>query len=89
MKMSELKTDADGYIVDADGKRVVFYECDPQKNFLCPKELCRFAPGNDGEIGLCSSTPEPSFCKEGGRAFYKKWNGEYMGREYIEEVTKA
>ena len=88
MKLANLKPDADGYIIDGDtGERVVFYECDPAKNFLCDKRMCRAAAGEgEGAVGFCSCTPEPAFRKEGGRAFYKRWNGEYYGREYIEEV---
>lgn len=87
MKLCELKPDADGYLVDAAGDRVVFYECDPVKNFLCDKQACRGAGGGEeADIGFCSCTPEPQFRKEGGRAFYKRLNGEgYYGREYIEE----
>lgn len=89
MKLANLKPDADGYMIDGEtGERAVFYECDPAKNFLCEKRMCRASAGaeGDGALGLCSCTLEPAFRKDGGRAFYKRWNGEYYGREYIEEV---
>lgn len=91
MDMSKLKADNDGYIVNERGEKVVFYTCDPGKNFLCDKELCRVAAGgeDEGEIGFCASTPEPAFQKEGTRPFYKRLNADgYFGREYIEEVDK-
>lgn len=89
MDMSKLKADKDGYIVDELGKKVVFYTCEPGKNFLCDKAMCRVAAGqeDEGEIGFCSSTPEQAFQKEGTRPFYKRLNSDgYFGREYIGEV---
>lgn len=89
MKLSELRPDAEGYLCRPDtGERVVFYECDPHKNFLCDRQLCRALAGteSEAEFGFCSCTPEPAFCKDGGRAFYKRLNEDgYYGREYIDE----
>lgn len=88
MKLVNLVQGPGGYLYDPEtNERVVFYECDPAKNFLCTKTMCRGCAGaeNEGEIGFCASTPEPRFRKEGGRAFYKRWNGDYYGREYIDE----
>jgi hypothetical protein len=80
-----------GYLVDgATGEKVIFYECDPAKNTVCDKQICR-ADGaeNDGGLGLCSKTLDPRFRKDGGRAWYAVQKtpdeGEpYWGREYIE-----
>lgn len=86
-------TEKDGYLVYADtGEKVVFYECDPEKNTECAKTMCR-ADGSEDEgcFGFCSKTMEPQFRKDGGKAWYAVLKspdmGEpYWGREYIEEV---
>lgn len=40
-----------GYLVDADtGEKVLFYECDPQKNTECDKSLCRANLAEDDGI---------------------------------------
>lgn len=89
MTLKTLVPDAEGYLSDAKtGERIVFYECDPLKNCLCPKTMCR--PKADEEnaeqIGFCSCTTEPAFRKNGGRAFYKRKNEEgWFGREYVDE----
>lgn len=92
MKLSDLKPDSEGYLCNpGTGKRVVFFTCDPAKNFLCDKTMCRACAGaeGEGEIGFCSSTPEPTFRKAGTKPFYKRLNADgYYGREYIEEVEK-
>lgn len=88
-RMENLYRGPGGYLYDKrTNERVIFYECDPTKNFLCRKVMCRGCAGgeDEGELGFCSSTPEECFRKEDGRAFYKRWNGEYYGREYIEEA---
>lgn len=77
----------DGYLVDGStGNKVVFYECDPQKNTECDKSLCRaMLAEDDGDFGFCAKTPNPLFRKEGGRAFYAVLkDGTYWGREYID-----
>ncbi len=90
LDISKLAPDAEGYLCLPDtGGRVVFHVCDPAKNFLCGKEMCRGAGGgeDEGEIGFCSCTMEAAFRKEGTRLFHKRLNDEgYYGREYIEEV---
>lgn len=91
MDLENMKTDVDGYLVNGSGEKIVFFVCDPAKNFLCDKTMCRAAAGceDEGEIGFCSSTPEPAFRKEGTRPFYKRLNSDgYFGREYIEEVSE-
>lgn len=91
MTMENMKTNADGYLVNGSGEKIVFFVCDPAKNFLCDKTMCRASAGgeDEGEIGFCSSTPEPAFRKEGTRPFYKRLNSDgCFGREYIEEVTE-
>lgn len=88
MKLAKLTEGPGGYIYDPEtNERVIFYECDPAKNFLCDRAMCRAKCAEEGEdgVGFCSCTPEPRFRKKGGRAFYKRWNGEYYGREYIDE----
>lgn len=93
MDISKLAPDSEGYLCNPDtGERVKFYTCDPAKNFLCGKSMCRAAAGgeDEGEIGYCASTPEPAFAKEGTRPFYKRLNADgYFGREYIEGVEGA
>ena len=33
-----------GYLVDgATGEKVIFYDCDPAKNTVCDKQICRAA----------------------------------------------
>lgn len=79
-----------GYLVYQDtGERVVFYECDPNKNTECPKGMCR-KPSEEDEAswGLCAKTTNPVFRKEGGRSWYAVQKtpeeGEpYWGREYL------
>lgn len=92
MDISKLATNAEGYLCNPEtGARVVFYTCDPEKNFLCNKAMCRAVAGqeDEGKIGFCSSTPEPAFRKDGTKPFYKRLNSDgYFGREYIEEVEK-
>lgn len=86
MQLRNLTVDPSGYLIDpATRERVVFYECDPLKNVLCTKVMCRGCTGpGDSEIGFCSSTPEPAFAKEGSRRFYKRLNEDgYFGREYL------
>lgn len=88
MELSKLRADAGGYLVDEQGKRVVFYTCDPAKNTACPKTLCRGGTGaeNEAEFGFCATTPDAACRQEGTRAFYKRLNDQgYFGREYIEE----
>lgn len=89
MQMSKLAPDAEGYLTDPEtGKRVIFWPCDPAKNVLCTKAMCRGCTGleSEAEIGFCASTPERAFAKEGSKPFYKRLNAEgYFGREYIEE----
>ena len=82
-----------GYLVDAvTGQKVVFYECDPEKNTECGKQMCRHdAAEDEGGFGFCAKTDNPAFRKDGGRAWYavKKTPDEgepYWGREYIEGV---
>lgn len=89
MKLHNLAPDAEGYLCNKEtGERVVFYACDPAKNFLCCKGMCRGEPDteNEAEFGFCASTPEPAFKADGAKPFYKRLNADgYFGREYIEE----
>lgn len=74
------------YLVeDETGRRVIFYECDPNKNKECDKRFCRL----EGENGFCSKTTNPEYAKTNSRSWYavKKYpdDGEpYWGREYID-----
>lgn len=80
------------YLVDGvTGERVLFYECDPEKNMACNREICRVNSAEDeGSFGFCSKTLDPRWRKVGGKAWYavlKTPNdgGEpYWGREYVE-----
>ena len=82
------------YLVDAaTGEKVIFYECDPNKNTECDHSMCRVEEDeNDGGFGFCSKTLNPAFMRDGGKAWYavsKTPNdgGEpYWGREYLEVV---
>lgn len=88
MQLSKLVPDDKGYLVNPDtGEKVIFWECDPTKNILCTKAMCRGRSAeSEAEIGFCTSTPERAFAKEGARPFYKRLNGEgYFSREYIAE----
>lgn len=89
MNIYNLKPDKDGYLCDPEtGERVRFYVCDPTKNVLCTKSMCRAltAAEGEGEIGFCASTPEPAFRKDGTKPFFKRLNADgYFGREYIDE----
>lgn len=76
-----------GYLVDkSTGEKVIFYECDPQKNTECDKSLCRATlDEDDSDFGFCAKTPNPAFCKDGGRAFYAVLKeNTYWGREYVD-----
>lgn len=79
------------YLIDGTtGEKVIFYECDPAKNFECDKALCRVEGDEDeGGFGFCAKTANPRFRKDGGKAWYAvlktPTEGEpYWGREYIE-----
>lgn len=76
-----------GYLVDANtGEKIVFYECDPNKNTECDKRMCRMdGSENDSGFGLCAKTINPAFRKDGGRSFYAVLKEDtYWGREYID-----
>lgn len=81
----------DGYLVDCvTGEKVVFYECDPNKNTECNRDICRSDDSEaDSAFGFCSKTLNPAFRKDGGKSWYAVMKtpddgGEpYWGREYI------
>lgn len=82
-----------GYLVYAGThEKVVFYECDPEKNTECDKRLCRLeADEDEGGFGFCAKTVNPAFRKLGGASWYAVLktpeDGEpYWGREYIKEA---
>lgn len=83
-----------GYMVNAKtGQRIVWYECDHNKNKECDKSVCRALFGNDNhDFGFCSKTANPAYRKEGTSPWYAVLKnspdgGEpYWGREYIEGV---
>lgn len=89
MDISKLAPDSEGYLCNPEtGERVVFHACDPAKNILCIKGMCRGGKGmeNEAEFGFCASTPETAFKVDGSKPFYKRLNADgYFGREYIEE----
>lgn len=79
------------YLIDGTtDEKVIFYECDPAKNFECDKALCRVDGNEDeGGFGFCAKTIDPRFRKDNGKAWYAVLKtpaeGEpYWGREYIE-----
>ncbi len=81
------------YLVDSEtGEKVVFYECDPEKNTECSHAMCRLGNDeDDGGFGFCAKTLNPAFHKDGGKAWYAVLktpdDGEpYWGREYLEVV---
>lgn len=81
------------YLTDDNGNKIVFYECDPNKNNMCSKTMCRYSENGsetDTSVGFCAKTTIKEFRKDGGKAWYAvmKQNeiGEpYWGREYIDE----
>lgn len=79
----------DGYLVyGSTGEKVIWYECDPNKNIECDKSMCRSLSVEDHDFGFCSKTINPNYRKDGGVAWYAvlKSDGEsepYWGREYI------
>lgn len=83
-----------GYLVDnRTGNKVVFYECDPNKNCACTdRGMCSAAATAEARgMGGCSKTINPEFRKDNGRCWYAVLKtpevGEpYWGREYIEEA---
>lgn len=90
MDMKKIVSDGK-YLIDSEtGQKVIFYECNPAKNFECDKSLCRVDGDEDeGGFGFCSKTVDPRFRKDGGKAWYAVLKtpdeGEpYWGREYIE-----
>ena len=82
----------DGYLVYAStGEKVIWYECDPCKNTECDKTMCRLNATDDHDFGFCSKTINPTYRKEGTKAWYAvlksdEDNEPYWGREYLEEV---
>lgn len=82
----------DGYLVyGSTGEKVIWYECDPDKNFECNKAMCRSSMNEDHSFGFCSKTNNPVYRKDGGKAWYAvlKTDGDsepYWGREYVEGV---
>ena len=82
----------ENYLIDAaTGEKVIFYECDTNKNTECDHSMCRVEEAeNDSGFGFCSKTLNPAFKKDGGRAWYAVLktpddDGEpYWGREYLE-----
>lgn len=93
MVKSENITAKDGYLIDSEtGEKVVFYECDPEKNTACDKNMCRYdGVDNSRDLGGCGKVHNPGYAKEGGKKWYAVLKtpeiGEaYWGREYIEEV---
>ena len=62
VKKIDTKT-SDGYLVSSEtGERIVFYQCDPEKNTECEKRACKNL--------FCSKTTDPRFKKDDGHAFY-------------------
>lgn len=82
------------YMVYEDtGEKVVFYECDPEKNIECGKQMCRTSlPEDEATFGFCAKTVDPRFRKDGTKAWHAVLKPSpdggvpYWGREYIEGV---
>ena len=83
---------SNGYLVyRSTGEKVIWYQCDPNKNCECNKSICRVGTDEDHNIGFCDKTNNPAYRKDGSKAWYAvlKCDGEgepYWGREYIEGV---
>lgn len=81
-----------GYLVySGTREKVIFYECDPEKNKKCSKCSCRLNVSEDeSNIGFCSKTTDPEAAKDNGKKWYAALKpsidgGEpYWGREYID-----
>ena len=70
----------ENYLIDAaTGEKVIFYECDPNKNTECDHSMCRVEEAeNDSGFGFCSKTLNPVLKTPDD-------DGEpYWGREYLE-----
>jgi hypothetical protein len=58
------------FITDADtGEKIVFYECDPEKNKDCGKLICKHS-GLKPQFGICDITNKAEYRADEGRAFY-------------------
>lgn len=72
----------DGYLCDKDGTRIVFYDCDPEKNTACKKGLCAYR----GKAGGCSVVRNRELSRDGAKPFHinlqKGAEGTFV-REYI------
>lgn len=72
MKKTDIVS-CDGYLMDSEtGKRVVFYQCDPDKNTECEKRACKNL--------FCSKTTDSRFRKDGGKAFYASFKSSSGGQ---------
>lgn len=61
---------ADRFLVDTEtGKKIVFYQCDPEKNQHCRKSGCKSLGRGDDMIG-CDITTDPEARAAGSQAFY-------------------
>lgn len=59
---------ADQFIVNADtGKKIKFYECDPQKNSRCKKSNCKLI---GRPLGQCDITTDSKAKATGSQTFY-------------------
>ncbi len=80
----------DGYACDADGEKVVYYDCDPRKNIECKKTRCAFRGVLPWKRGCCDKTREQAARRGGSKPFYikleKKGDQVVFAREYIEEA---
>ena len=80
----------DGYLVyENTGEKVVWYECDPNKNKECDKTMCRTDDVEGHSFGFCSKTINPEYRKIDGTKWYAvlksdEDNEPYWGREYIQ-----
>ena len=79
-----------GYACDISGERIIYYDCDPDKNKECKKVWCAFRGILPWKRGTCDKTTDKAARRAGTKPFYiklgKRGDRVVFGREYIEEA---
>lgn len=80
-----------GNYICKNGRRAVFYDCDPSKNKTCKKTICGLLMRGSNKFG-CVVTTNKAASREGAKPFFL-WTGKsgpviLVAREYIEEARE-